>query len=525
MLQSIAEKEDLTSEKRLIEQVARLEAELLKHQREAGASRRVLDSSRSISGRPSKRKLETVPERRATRESLSTELLLRREEPDRAEKRRLAFDEAYLSGSKDVLFDLFISEIHQVKTSLQLNIEELARNFEQELTQLESQLAAADALQDQAEEHAQSLAASNKQLKAEIGTLNRQIAALLRGSEEAAMARHELEEKLRDQAELGEKMKRDLVEKLRADLREQEARVADGDRLIEKLTSERNEQSMRLRQLENVNNRAEKLTVQSEGQVEELQKRLNVLSEEHERLKLRYNSVLRDKEALTKDLTANFDQLETIRRDHLDTIDALTVKFNAKIKQLEEDKERKVPPMNSLRGLNASGFLSSDFNGNLNGFDDPFDQGLTSDLPLPKTIEANELDRDHDIQILGELEEKNTQLNALREQVIELKTKLAGGSSRDAGKKDLEINRLALEIAHLKESFDAAKEGWAKEKAVYEKNHEDLYTDYVEYKIGSVARLMERDKREEAFRRNQKMLKMRVEIYEKQIMEFNGKIA
>ena len=507
--------------------MAKLEAELLKHQREAGASRRVLDSSRSISGRPSKRKLETVPERRTTRESLNTELLLRKEEPDKAEKRRLAFEEAYLSGSKDVLFDLFISEIQQVKTSLQSNFEELARNFEKELTQLESQLVVADALQDQAEDHAQSLAASNKQLKAEIGTLNRQIAALLKGSEEAAMVRHELEEKLRDQAELGEKMKRDLVEKLRSDLREQEARVADADRLIEKLTSERNEQSMRLRQLESVNNRAEKLSVQSEGQVEELQKRLNVLSEEHERLKLRYNAVLRDKETLTKDLTANFDQLETIRRDHLDTIDALTVKFNAKIKQLEEEKERKALPMNSLRGLNASGFLSSDFNGNMNGFDDPYDQGLTSDLPLPKTIEVNELDRDHDhdIQILGELEEKNTQLNALREQVIELKTKLAGGSSRDAGKKDLEINRLTLEIAHLKESFDAAKEGWAKEKAVYEKNHEDLYMDYVEYKIGSVARLMERDKREEAFRRNQKMLKMKVEIYEKQIMDFNGQIG
>ena len=529
LLKSISEQEDFASERRLIEQIAKLEAEVIRLQKENNVSRRIIDSTRNINERFSKKKIEIPVEKKITRESLSTDTLFKKEEPAETERRRSMLEEIFSSGGKEKLFEHITQEFESLNLKSRSEFDALAKEVQAELEESEKKLAAAIELQVQAEDNASILFAENKQLKAEINNLNRQISGLLKAVEDAGAQKTELEEKNRELFEQGEKTRRGLVEKLREDLKDQETRNAEAEQIIEKLSREKIEMSIRLRQLESLNKNSEKVSVQTENQVEDLQRRLGTLSEEHDRLKVRYTSLLHDKEKLTNDLTESYEKLELLRREHMDATDALQVKFNAKIKQYEERAIPKIPSMRASGTLNASLF-NSELAGKLNQIEEPLENfgpsfmlGM-SDIPQPKTIDNQELEGEPDIQMLEELQEKNLQLKALREQVVELKSKLAAGSSRDIGKKEIEISRLNLEVKHLEQSFADAKAAWSKEKAAIEKNYEDLYVDYVEYKLSAAAKLLERDRREEVHRKNNKLLKMKVDLYEKQITEYNIQI-
>lgn len=529
LLKSISEQEDFASERKLIEQIAKLEAEVIRLQKENNVSRRIIDSTRNINERFSKKKIEIPAEKKITRESLSTDTLFKKEEPAETERRRSMLEEIFSSGGKEKLFEHIAQEFENLNLKSRSEFDSLAKEVQAELEESEKKLAAAIELQVQAEDNASALSAENKQLKAEINNLNRQISGLLKAVEDAGAQKTELEEKNRELFEQGEKTRRGLVEKLREDLKDQETRNAEAEQIIEKLSREKIDMSIRLRQLESLNKNSEKVSVQTENQVEDLQRRLGTLSEEHDRLKVRYTSLLRDKEKLTNDLTESYEKLELLRREHMDATDALQVKFNAKIKQYEERSIPKIPSMRASGTLNASLF-NSELAGKLNQIEEPLENfgpsfmlGM-SDIPQPKVIDNQELEGEPDIQMLEELQEKNLQLKALREQVVELKSKLAAGSSRDIGKKEIEISRLHLEVKHLEQTFADAKSAWSKEKAAIEKNYEDLYVDYVEYKLSAASKLLERDRREEVHRKNNKLLKMKIDLYEKQITEYNIQI-
>lgn len=91
-------------------------------------------------------------------------------------------------------------------------------------------------------------------------------------------------------------------------------------------------------------------------------------------------------------------------------------------------------------------------------------------------------------------------------------------------KKDVENSRLALELRHAIETLEDSRKAWDLQRVQLEKNAEDTFNEYAEYKAKIQMTLIARDSREEKLIKELRQHKIKVKIYEERIEEFNRQI-
>lgn len=350
------------------------------------------------------------------RDSNSIEILLMKEKPELNEKRKMKFEEIYAKNNKEALFSFFIEEINQIMKEKQEEAISLVKEFEAKSNDEATRTEILAREKVELEELNSMLKGQVKQLQAEVNNQNRQIKTLIHDLEEQTFKSGEIEEKMRDQFEKAEKGRKEIAERSSKEQNDLETRLREAVVSLELTSKERDDLAIKVKMLASVKTSNEQMTIQNESQIEELTRRFNALSEENERLKVRYQSTLRDKEKLTDQLKEKSALIDSMKREHQDALETLTMQHMA---QLNARANKAKFASIKTDEIELSGALLTDSTARLiNDANTDFNLMPLGDshgshevalphsgksievnktLPTPKKVENPELDRDGDI--------------------------------------------------------------------------------------------------------------------------------
>ncbi len=128
-----------------------------------------------------------------------------------------------------------------------------------------------------------------------------------------------------------------------------------------------------------------------------------------------------------------------------------------------------------------------------------------------------------ELECLKQIEEKDSLINELREEIINMREKLNKSNHKKVKLLKEKVEKIELKLTHWRQKYDILKKNSSETKKYLEKENKELEEMYVTEKIKSQTNLSEIQTKEIALLKQIKILNYQIGLYEKQITSFNMK--
>lgn len=341
LLRSIAEREEVKTEREMIAQIARLEEEVARLRKEA-QTRAPLDlvSSR-LAVMSTKRRVEVPSEKRTAKELFVSDFKALLEAPNDAERRRVAIDTLFAKGDKIGVLSFLNAELATTSDKAASEVQLLARGFEAMLNEEETQSEFFRNAKEEAETRASGFAGQVKSLTAQVASLNSKISMLLKENESLSLQFDEIEKRHLDMTAELEGTRKSMSHQALKEKREKENEFLEALKSIEILEQENRVLKAQVASLSKVHSSAEQISQQTETHVEELQLKLVTLNEELLKLKKKTESAAQEKAELQQTLEQRSRALDEIKVQHAETVEKMQIQHAAELRQVGRHSRQK----------------------------------------------------------------------------------------------------------------------------------------------------------------------------------------
>lgn len=401
LLRSIAEREEVQTERQMIEQIAKLEEEVNRLRKEAATKAPSDIVSSRMSMLSSRRPVDSKSEAPVVRESLATELKGLIETPNDAERRKVLLEELYLKGNKTALFDFVNQEITSIGNKASHELDIIAQGFEAMLKDQEEQTEFYLTQKNEAEERSGLFSTQIKQLTLQVGSLNSKIAQLLKDTERLTIDNEDLEKKNAELSSELERTQKSMDQKALKELKAKEKEFLNAIETIDLLERENTRLKSHSESLSKAKSSSESIMTQNDSQVEGLMKKLSLQIDEVSKLRKRNEHLLLENQKLIEQLESKTKEFDDMRIQQADFIDSMQVKHAAQIKQIE--KRASITQSVHFSQVSERFNLMTDSTLKMCNEINPgsmkesiLNLELSNPLPLPQKLIENELERDGD---------------------------------------------------------------------------------------------------------------------------------
>lgn len=455
------------------------------------------------------------------------------------------------SFDEDMVLELIDQEIEESQRATHMEyvdmiekIQEVLTNAEQEKDTLKEEIEDLATALDKQIEKTHQLIKENQMLQTGYDDILSQMDFCNMQKENMMKEKSELELKLGEFKTKFERMQR-------TDADEAENRLVAFSEKIEELKNENTILQDRLSNLMSARSSSEDIQNITQSQLSELGQKYKNLNDENDKMRIKIETIYREKLELSNLLEARINELDDVKREYKYDLERLTMEHANKIKEIASGgKATRDRTVTGLATTMGPGLVMPDANLFEMTFDENPDDSFQKTLMNQQSIKdllkrgslalnmetddfsPNYSGRNIDTRIsehiedeatyVEQLEEKDKEISRLREQITELKEK-ASKEVKSNPKQEEQIKILTLDIKHEKEKLEMIKVTAEKEKMHAEKTIKDIEEMFVSSKLSYQMESAQKDQQELKLMRKIKLLNYQIKLYEDQINDFNVK--